>query len=379
MDWSSKTKKEIVEYCKENKIKGYTGKSREDLIKMLSKEAEPSNGKGESINFNIDGSHMTFASGDGSTKTALTIGNCVDLLKTLGDESVRVFYLDPPFDSDRNYQLSSDNSLGFKDKWDGDDYEKFIKTVIDACFPKLMKDGTLFFHISADRMFIPEKILREKFKNVSPIFWKKCRSKNNVKNKLGATIDIIFKCSKTPTPLFNVVYQEKDATYLANSFKNKDARGNYALGHLVTETSKSNGYKYDVTINGRTFSPDAGWRICESELTKLIEEDRVHVPKGLHAKLYKKIYLEENPGKPCTDLWDDIHSIGQGSEERKYPTAKPIKLIERILAISSNPCDLVCDPMCGSGTTGNAAFNLGRNCVMFDQNPEVVDVVKSRF
>lgn len=308
----------------------------------------------------------------------LNIGHCTTLVSGLAEASVRVFYLDPPFDSDRVYTLNADSTIGFNDKWTGDDYERFITGVVDACYPKLAKDGTLFFHISAECMFIPEKILRAKFKHVTPIFWKRCRSKNNVKNKLGATIDIIFKCSKVTKPLFNVVFQAKDEKYLENSFKNKDQRGNYALGHIVTESTKK-GHMYEFTIEGRTFAPKAGWRIPLADLEALAADSRLHVPRGTKANLYKKIYLEENPGKACTDLWDDIHSIGQGGEERKYPTAKPVKLLERIIAIASNPGDVVCDPMCGSGTTGTAAALLGRKCVMFDCNQDVVPIVKSRF
>lgn len=308
----------------------------------------------------------------------LTIGHCAPLIRALSDESIRVFYLDPPFDSDRIYTLGVDSTIGFNDKWTGDDYEKFISEVIDACYPKLAKDGTLFFHISAECMFVPEKILRAKFKYVSPIFWKRCRSKNNVKNKLGATVDIIFKCSKVAKPVFNVVYQNKDEKYLENSFKNEDERGRFALGHLVTERTKK-GHKYEFTIGDRTFAPESGWRIPRTELETLATEDRLYIPKGAKAKLYKKIYLEENPGKACTDLWDDIHSIGQGSEERKYPTAKPVKLLERIIAIASNPGDVICDPMCGSGTTGAAAHNLGRKFILFDCNPDVEPIVRSRF
>jgi len=227
-------------------------------------------------------------------------------------------------------------------------------------------------------MFIPEKILRAKFKYVTPIFWKRCRSKNNVKNKLGATIDIIFKCNIISKPLFNLVQQQKDEKYLANSFKNKDERGNYSLGHLVTEATKK-GHVYDFTIEGRTFSPKSGWRIPLVDLEALRADNRLYVPKGAKAKLYKKIYLNENPGKSCTDLWDDIHSIGQGSEERLYPTAKPILLLERIISIASNPGDTVCDPMCGSGTTGVASIRLGRKCILFDSNPEVTHIVNTRF
>ena len=289
-----------------------------------------------------------------------------------------MIYFDPPFNSARDYKLNCNSSIGFKDKWTDDDYEKFIQKNIDKFYDMLEKDGTLFFHISSSCMFIPEKILRAKFKYVEPIFWKKCRSKNNVKTKLGSVVDIIFKCNKNKKWKFNIVQQKKDETYLKNSFKNKDHRGNYSLGHLVTENTKK-GYMYEINVGGKNFNPPSGWRIKNSELRKLIEDDRIHLPKKAGAKLYKKIYLHENPGKPCTDLWDDIHSISQGSELRKYPTAKPIKLLERLIQISTNEGDWVYDPMCGSGTTAQAANNLNRKCIINDINTDIIPIVKSRF
>lgn len=291
---------------------------------------------------------------------------------------VNMIYFDPPFNSDRNYTMSHDNELGFADKWTDATYEEFITKVINKLYDLLADDGTLYFHISSSCMFIPEKVVRTKFPYVEPIFWKKCRSKNNVKHKLGSTIDIIFKCNKISKPKFNLVYQEKDPTYLKNSFKNKDDVGNFALGHLVTENTKK-GYMYSVTVEGVTYNPTAGWRIKQTELDKLIADNRIYSPKKKGAKLYKKIYLKENPGKPCTDLWDDIHSISQGSEGRKYPTAKPLKLLERLIEISTNENDVIYDPMCGSGTTGQAAFNLHRRCILNDINNDTISIVKSRF
>ena len=294
-------------------------------------------------------------------------GDCLEKLDDVADASITTIYLDPPFDSGRDYKMSADDASGFSDTWKGDDYKTFITRVIDKCVPKLTGDGTLFFHISADRMFIPETILREKFKNVTPIFWKKCRSKNNVKTKLGATIDIIFKCTNSKKPKFNVVYQSRNKKYLENSFNNTDARGKYSLGHLVTENTKK-GYMYSFEFNGKVFNPISGWRIKQEELSKLRDDNRLHPPKTEKSKLYKKIYLHETEGKPCTDLWDDIHSIGQGSELRSYPTAKPVKLLERIVSISSDEGDMVLDPMCGSGTTGRACKNLNRKCILIDRN-----------
>lgn len=304
----------------------------------------------------------------------LYIGNSINIPVK---RKFRMIYFDPPFNSDREYNLSLDNTLGFSDKWTGDNYEIFISKNIDKLYDMLEEDGTLFFHISSSCMYIPEKILRNKFKYVEPIFWKKCRSKNNVKTKLGSVVDIIWKCNKIKKHKFNLILQEKDQTYLKNSFKNKDARGNYSLGHLVTEKTKK-GYIYNIKVGNKTFNPESGWRISKNDLLKLIKDDRVHVPSKKGSNLYKKIYLSENPGKPCTDLWDDIHSISQGNETRKYPTEKPIKLLERLITISTDENDFVYDPMCGSGTTAQASHNLNRKCIINDINKDVVPIIKSR-
>lgn len=315
---------------------------------------------------------------DINDKVKLYIGDISKLKDTLDLGSVNMIYLDPPFNSDRDYKLNDSSNIGFGDKWTDNDYENFISSAIDILYGLLKKDGTLFFHISASEMFIPEKILRDKFKFVTPIFWKKCRSKNNVKNKMGSTIDIIFKCNKISKPKFNLVYQDRDANYIKNSFKNKDTRGNYSLGHIVTEKTKK-GYLYEFTINGVKYFPKSGWRIKETELQKLYDDNRIHLPKKKGGNLYKKIYLHETPGKPCTDLWDDIHSLSQGNEKRVYPTEKPIKLLERLILISTNENDIVLDPMCGSGTTGKACDNLSRNCILNDINKDVLSIIKSRF
>lgn len=306
------------------------------------------------------------------------LGDCLQELLKIANESVDTIYLDPPFDSNRVYKLSATSDVGFNDKWKEDDYENFIKEVLDLCYLKLKKTGTLFFHISADKMLVPHKLLQNKFTLIQPIFWKRCRSKNNVTSKLGATIDMIFKCNKSKKFKFNMVQQAKDEKYLANSYNYcDDERGNYALGHLVTEPSKK-GYMYEYEFNGILYNPNSGWRIKKEELDILKADNRLHIPKAKNTKLYKKIYLSENPGKPCTDLWDDIHSIAQGNELRKYPTAKPVGLLERIIQISTDPGDLVLDPMCGSGTTGEACKKLGRKCILIDENPEVVPILKER-
>ena len=303
--------------------------------------------------------------------------DCLVSLTDIPNKSINCIYLDPPFNSNRSYTLNSSDGVGFEDKWTDESYSEFIDSVIQKCIPILHSTGSLFFHISAEQMFIPHSILKKYFKFVNPIFWKRCRSKNNVKNNLGASVDVIFWCFQNPKRTFNMVYQPRDEYYEANSFKNKDERGNFAMGHLVCDKTRK-GYDYEFEIEGRIFHPDKGWRITKQDLESLRSDNRLYVPKNKNANLYKKIYLHESEGKPCMNLWDDISSIAQGDESRLYPTAKPVKLLTRIIAMSTNEGDTVLDPMAGSGTTGDACKQLKRNCILIDKNPDAIGIMNKR-
>jgi hypothetical protein len=73
------------------------------------------------------------------------------------------------------------------------------------------------------------------------------------------------------------------------------------------------------------------------------------------------MYLDESPGIRLQNLWDDIAVIGsQAAERMGYPTQKPLELLKRIVAASSNPGDVVLDPFCGCGTTIDAVETLNR-------------------
>jgi site-specific DNA-methyltransferase (adenine-specific) len=316
----------------------------------------------------------------------IELGDSRELLKQLEKLSVDAVYFDPPFNSNRKYRLtSSDDSIGFDDIFKSDDeYVKLVEPMVKECARVLKKDGSFFFHISADQMLIPQMICSKFFSRVQPIFWKRSRSKNNVKTKLGACTDVIFWCSHVAKPKFNMVYQPLDSYYAENSYKNKDARGNYALGHVcytrtqAPDKSKSDRY-YSIVHKGKTYSPTYGWRMSLDDLEALIKDNRIHFPKNKkNANPYKKIYAHESKGKPSTDYWDDLHSIAMGSEERVYPTQKPVALMRRIIEMSTNVGDVILDPVAGAGTTGVAASQLGRNYILFDISEDAIEACERR-
>ena len=316
----------------------------------------------------------------------IQLGDSRELLKQLEDKSIDAVYFDPPFNSNRKYRLtSSDDSIGFDDIFKSDDeYVKLVEPMVKECARAIKKDGSFFFHISAEQMLIPQMICSRFFSRVQPIFWKRSRSKNNVKTKLGACTDVIFWCSHIPKPKFNMVYQPLDSYYAENSYKNNDARGNYALGHVcytrtqAPDKSKSDRY-YSIVHKGKTYSPTYGWRMSLDDLEALIEDDRIHFPKAKKdANPYQKIYAHESKGNPSTDYWDDLHSIAMGSEERVYPTQKPVSLMRRIIEMSTNVGDVILDPVAGAGTTGVAASQLGRNYILFDISEDAIEACKRR-
>lgn len=82
---------------------------------------------------------------------------------------------------------------------------------------------------------------------------------------------------------------------------------------------------------------------------------------------------------PCQDIWDDLESLRSWHQERLgYPTQKPVALLERIVAASSNPGDVVLDPFCGCGTTVHAAEKLGRRWIGIDVTHIAIDLIRRR-
>ena len=83
-------------------------------------------------------------------------------------------------------------------------------------------------------------------------------------------------------------------------------------------------------------------------------------------------------GKTPTDVWWHTIVPTNGKERTGYPTQKPLGILNRILKVHTNPGDLVLDFFAGSGTTGEAAIKLGRDCVLVDSNLEALEVIHKR-
>jgi len=201
------------------------------------------------------------------------------------------------------------------------------------------------------------------------ISWKRSGPKNNIKNGWGNIVDSIMVLRKG-NPYFEVEYTDLDPKYEKNSFGNKDERGYYALAKTTGEKSRP-GRKFEF----KGYNPEYGWRVSEDILVDMDSNNLLHYGKNT---IYKKIYLEDNKGVPVQNLWDDVYFISRSeTNKRKYPTQKPLKLLERIIKSSCPENGWVFDPFAGSGTTAIASQLLGRNCITCDINPQSIELVQS--
>jgi hypothetical protein len=93
----------------------------------------------------------------------------------------------------------------------------------------------------------------------------------------------------------------------------------------------------------------------------------------------EKRFIDEQEGIPISSVWTDIPAINAVAQERLgYPTQKPLALLERILAASSNEGDVVLDPFCGCGTTIHAAQKMNRRWIGIDITHLAIGLIRRR-
>ena len=287
------------------------------------------------------------------------------------DQTFDLVYLDPPFGLQRDFNMIEEDGRekGFSDSWESfDDYIHWYANIVIQAYYKLDKNGWMYLHNNfIGNALVLSKVTPEIRDNFyTNISWKRSGPKNNIKNGWGNIVDSIMVIKKG-NPYFEVEYTSLDPVYSANSFKNKDEVGYYALAKVTGEKSRP-----CTRFEYKGYNPQYGFRITIEKLKELDEQNRLHYGAN---NLYKKIYSHESKGVPIQNFWDDVYFISRSEKnKRKYPTQKPIKLLERIIKSSCPRDGWVLDPFCGSGTSAIASFNLGRNCVTMDINTDAIEI-----
>ncbi|MDR1492083.1 MAG: site-specific DNA-methyltransferase [Planctomycetaceae bacterium] len=314
----------------------------------------------------------------------LILGDNLEILKKLDDASVDLIYLDPPFFSNRNYEIiwgDEGEIRSFKDRWSGgiDHYIAWLKERVEQMYRVLKPTGSLFLHCDwhADahiRVEILEKIFG--YDNIrGHIIWQRTNAHNDARKKIAVLSDTIWYYSKSERITYNPVFGKLGEKYINDFYKydDGDGKGRYRLGDLTN--TKPDGYNYEY----KGYKPNAnGWRCPLETMQKWDEEDLIKYPKSKEGRLSIKRYLDNSNGALLGNLWTDINNVQPGKERIGYPTQKPEALLERIIKMASNEGDVVLDPFVGGGTTIAVAEKLGRFWIGIDQSVQAVKVTELR-
>ena len=326
----------------------------------------------------------------------LYLGDNLEILKLIKSDSIDLIYLDPPFFSNRNYEViwgDEGEIRSFKDRWSGgiDHYTGWLKERVIEMHRVLKPTGSIFLHCDWHanayiRVDILDKIFGIKnFRN--EIVWQRHNAHNDARNKLSVLKDNIFYYTKTKKYTFHPTFTKLSDGYKDDAFKNEDKRGKYSSRDLTGPNINQNDVAwkgFHPKDRGRSWSVpketvfalagDKAKKLTTIEKLELLEENN-YIIWTVNGVPRFKHYLETSKGIVTGDVWTDIQNVQAASGERiGYPTQKPEALLERIINMASNKGDIILDPFVGGGTTIAVADKLNRKWIGIDQSPIAVKV-----
>ena len=283
-----------------------------------------------------------------NSKNLLICGDNLNALDDLVKEGIKVdlIYLDPPFFSNRHYEVIWGDEAevrSFKDRWEGgiNVYIEWMRERVAKMYDVLKDTGSFYLHCDWHASHYLKVMLDEVFgyKNFrNEIVWHYTGRRMESPKRFNSKHDVIF------------FYAKSDETKIKN-------------------------YPFE------SYTREEYIKMKKQEVHK-DETDREwiwgHAGKG-KSHVYR-IYIDEvvAKGKAIDSVWD-ISIINTSSKERLgYPTQKPETLLERIIKASSDKNDIVLDPFCGCGTCNVVAQKLGRKWIGIDISPTAVTLITKR-
>ena len=355
-------------------------------------------------------------------KNSLFFGDNLDVLReSIASESVDLIYLDPPFNSARDYnilfaspkgQSSEAQITAFEDSWhwaeqaerefgeivrcgntnvseivqalrrflgenDMMAYLTMMANRLLELHRVLKPTGSLYLHCDPTASHYLKIVLdgvfgKEQYKN--EIVWVRTAPKGHAFTKYPSTHDIIFYYSKTESLIWHGLHKNYDESYIESHYGNiEEGTGrHYQLDNLNNPNKNRPNLTYEFLGVTRV------WRWTKDRMEKAYSDGLIIQSKPGSVPRYKR-YLDDMPGAAVTSVWEDIPPINsQAAERLGYPTQKPLALLERIVSASSNEGDTVLDPFCGCGTAVHAAQKLGRNWIGIDITHLAVSLIEKR-
>lgn len=315
----------------------------------------------------------------------LYYGDNLDILRRyVPTDSVDLIYLDPPFNSQAGYNAffqerpgvaSSAQVHAFLDTWQWEKAAPSYFAVVEGpdtqvsqalqAFRRLLGDTDMLAYLSmmTPRLLELRRVLKitgsiylhcdstashylkilmdaifgaESFRN--EIIWKRASAHSDAKQgarHFGRVTDTLLFYSRSEQNVFNSLYRPYSQAYIDRDYRRVDADGRrYRIDNLQGPGGAANGNPYYEVMGVSRY-----WRYTKEKMEQLIREGRVIQTRPGAVPQYKR-YLDEMPGMPVQNLWDDIPPINNRSRELLgYPTQKPEALLERIISASSNEGD----------------------------------------
>jgi adenine specific DNA methylase Mod len=363
---------------------------------------------------------------------ALYYGDNLEILrKYIPDSSIDLVYLDPPFNSKATYNVLYREQTGepsqaqitaFEDTWHwGLESEKALQEIFASPIaPAAVKDfmsvmpnflgkktdmaayltmmcvrllelrrvlkdtGCIYLHCDPTASHYLKILMDAVFgasNFVNEIIWKRSYAHSDAKQgskHFGRTHDVLLFFGKSQSRKWNPAYLPYDEEYIDSYYRFVDEDGRRYWKDNLT-AAKPGG---DTSYEWHGVRPPKGryWAYSKQNMEKLAKEGRI-VYSGSGMPTYKR-YLDEMPGRPAQDIWDDLRGLsglGARKEERLgYPTQKPETLLERVVQSSSDEGDIVLDPFCGCGTALVVANKLNRKWIGIDITHLAISTMKWR-
>ena len=349
-------------------------------------------------------------------RKAIFTGDNLDIMRGMNSSSVDLIYLDPPFNSKRDYEApvgTPAEGTGFKDTWTLTEIDladidllkakapdvwrliqiartKAEKSYLAFMAPRLMemerllKDtGAIWLHCDSHMSHYLKLLMDMVFGYTcfrNHVTWQRTKGNKSVKGKLPNNTDHILFYAKPGFEL-KPVYLPLDPDYVAKNYRHDDGdgRGPYRLSDIRDPSGNPN-----ACYRWKGYEPPAkGWCYSKASMKKLHDDGRLHYPvdkegnPAYEKRLSRKRYLSESKGKQVSNIWTDIENQ-LGDESTGYRTQKPLALLRRIIEASTSEGDVVLDPFCGCATTCLAADDMGREWAGIDVSPEAAKVIKDR-
>lgn len=334
---------------------------------------------------------------------AIYCGDNLQQLPNIPNESVDLIYIDPPFNSNQDYEVfwgEAKETRAFVDRHAStQSYIDYMRPRCDQLARVLKKTGSFYYHCDWHashyvKVMLDQILGEDRFRN--EIVWRRSDAHNDARKQFAVVSDSIFFYTGSDEYTFNVQYGEFAKQTLLDWYQYLELPDGMTrrmtaeekrtqvipIGarRFNTDNLRSPHPRPNLTYDYKGFKPHVnGWAISLEKMKELDAKGLLIFPKSPDGRIMRKKYLDESKGTVLGNVWNDISQLhGANSERLGYPTQKPLALLERIVKSSSNKGDLVLDAFCGCGTALIAAENLDRQWIGIDISPTACRVVGER-